>query len=247
MKFFFFLKRELYTSEGITEPIRVLKGQKVLSDGSTLIEHGITDDSTVNILIDTEECIRVFVRCGHKMITKEISNSMTVGELKVDLFTSNQVAWQLHQFQLGKVVPKDDDVIIALGDEDVPLHYYEIQTETNLTVVAPYIMINILNVNGEYLKKRVSKQIPIDGLKSDILRSKHIYTNFYYHDVIMFIKTENNTYMELDSGLQPLVGEVLVEGDTLYLNADTFFKEHYPLYHNGSKIGEVGLYTSNPC
>ena len=245
MRSFTILQGELYISREIMEPVRVLKGHQVLSDDSTLKEHGITDGSTINILIDPEECISVFVQCGPKVITKEISNTMTVTDLKTDLVKSHQVAWQLHQFELGKVVARDDGVgdgvIIALDDDDVPLHYYGIHTETNLTVVASFFMINILNVNGEYLYKRVPRQMTVRELKVDILHSRRIYTKFDYHDVMMFIKTGNDTYTELDPRVQRFVGEALGEGDTLYLSADTFFKEHYPLYYNGSEAGKVGV------
>ena len=35
--------------------VRVIKGQKVLPEGSTLEEHRITDSSTVNIVIEPEK------------------------------------------------------------------------------------------------------------------------------------------------------------------------------------------------
>ena len=223
----------------------MLKRQEVLQDGSTLEEQGITDGSTVNILIEPDECINVNVKCCPKTYTKEISKSMTVNELKIDLIKSNQVAFPLHQFELAKLVPKDgsDDTgryTAKLEDEDLPLHHYGIQTHTNLTVISPFIMIKILSINGEYLYKHVQKHMTFSQLKSKILLVQGYYT-FGYHDIIMFVKRGSDTYVELDPKTKYSVGEVLAEDDTLYLTADMFFKSYYPLYYNGSEIGKIGI------
>ena len=87
------MQREIYISGEINEPIKVLKGQKILQDGSILEEQGITDASTVNILMDLEQCISINVKCGPKIYRKEITNSVTVRELKIDLVKSNRVAF----------------------------------------------------------------------------------------------------------------------------------------------------------
>ena len=230
----------------INGPIRVLKGQNVLQDGSTLEENAITDGSTVNILIEPDQCININVKCGPKVYRKEICNSMTVGELKINLMLSNQAALQLHQFKLAKIMPKDGGVssgnnVAQLDDDYVPLHHFGIQTDTKLAVMTSFVMINILNVNGEYLYKRVPKDMTISQLRSDILISQRYTTIFGYHDVIMFIKRGKSTYVELDPEAKYSVSKVLTDDATLYLTADNFFKSHYPLYFNGSKIGKVGI------
>ena len=237
------MQREIYISGGNTEPIKVLKGLKVLQDGSTLQEHGITDGSTISILKELEQCISINVICGPKIYRKEITNSVTVRELKFDLVTSNQVTFPFNQFKLVKELWTDDevegdDVVIAveLDDEDVPLHHLGIYSEANLTVVASFIMINILNVNGEYLYKRVPKDMTVGELKTAILRS-----GFDYYDFVMFIKIGNDTFLEMGPVANYSVGELLVDDDTLYLTADTFFKSHYPLYYNGSETGKIGV------
>ena len=175
----------------------MLKRQHVLQDGSTLEEQGIKDGSTVNTLIEPDACINVNVKCGPKTYTKEISKSMTVNELKIDLVKSNQIVFPLHQFELAKVVPRDgsddsDHYIAQLDDGDLPLHHYGIQTHANLTVMSPFIMIKILSINGEYLYKHIQKHMTFSQLKSKILLVKG-YITYSYHDIIMFIKRGNDT------------------------------------------------------
>ena len=242
------MQREIYISGEINEPIKVLKGQKILQDGSILEEQGITDASTVNILMELEQCISINVKCGPKIYRKEITNSVTVREFKIDLVKSNRVAFPLNQFELAKMMRTDDNergddiiIMVELDDEDVPLHHFGIQSDTNMTVITSFIMINILNVNGEYLYRRFPKHMKVQELKSVILRSKHLYTTFDYYDFVMFVKRENETFVELDLDAEYSVNEVLAEDDTLYLTADTFFKYHYPLYFNGSEMGKIGV------
>ena len=53
----------------ITRVIRVIKGQEVLPDGSTLDEHGIIDGSTVNIIIEPEKEISIKMKHGPQEYT----------------------------------------------------------------------------------------------------------------------------------------------------------------------------------
>ena len=173
---------------------------------------------------------------------------MTVEELKIDLVKSSQVGFPIQQFELAKIVREDDNednddayFIVDLDDYFVPLHHYWIQSDANLTVVSSFIMINILNVNGEYLYKRVSKDMTISELKSDILHYKRLCTAFDFSDVVMFIKGRNDIFVELGIYGNYSVSELLAIDNTLYLTADTYFKSHYPLYFNGSEIGKIGV------
>ena len=53
----------------ITEAVRVIKGQEVLPDGSTLDEHGIIDGSTVNIVIEPDKYINLKMKLGPKLFS----------------------------------------------------------------------------------------------------------------------------------------------------------------------------------
>ena len=50
----------------ITGSVRVIKGQEVLPDGSTLEEHGIIDGSTINIVIEPEKEINLIMKLSPK-------------------------------------------------------------------------------------------------------------------------------------------------------------------------------------
>ena len=77
-------------------------------------------------------------------------------------------------------------------------------------------------------------------LKSKMLLVKG-YVTYGYHDIIMFIKRGNDTYVELDPKTKYSVGEVMTVDNNLYLTADMFFKSYYPVYYNGSEIGKIGV------
>ena len=61
-------------------PIRVIKGQEVLPDGSTLDEHGIIDGSTVNIEDeDYDKVVNLRLKLGPKEFTSSVMNYVRVG------------------------------------------------------------------------------------------------------------------------------------------------------------------------
>ena len=65
----------------ISGAVRVIKGQEVLPDGSTLDEHGIIDGSTVNIVIEPEKEINLNIKLGPKEFNQKVKNSVRVREL----------------------------------------------------------------------------------------------------------------------------------------------------------------------
>ena len=68
-----------------TGAVRVIKGQEVLPDGSTLEQSGITDGSTVSIVIEPDKQINLQMTLGPKIFTFEVNNSVTVWNLKKQL------------------------------------------------------------------------------------------------------------------------------------------------------------------
>ena len=66
----------------ITLPVRMIKEQEVLPDGSTLEKHGIIDGSTVNIVIEPEKEINLKMKLGPKEFTHKVMSSVRVRKLK---------------------------------------------------------------------------------------------------------------------------------------------------------------------
>ena len=78
----FILKKEIYRSGKIRGAMKILKGQEILPDDSTLVQHSISDGDTMSVLIELEHNIEVEVQCGPKVYKHEVSNCMTLKELK---------------------------------------------------------------------------------------------------------------------------------------------------------------------
>ena len=72
------------------------------SDGSTLEDHRITDGSAINVMTKPEQFIVINVKCGPKTYTKNVSNSLTVGQLKGQLVNTGVVAFLIDEFKLRK-------------------------------------------------------------------------------------------------------------------------------------------------
>ena len=102
----------------------MIKGQAVLSDGSTLEEHGIIDGSTVNIVIEPEKEIKLIMELGPKVFIHNVVNSVRVRELKQKLIDDRSVGFSINEFQLILSADDNDEVDddISLDDESLPLH-----------------------------------------------------------------------------------------------------------------------------
>ena len=80
----FYLQKEIYRSGKITGAVRILKGQEILPDDSTLVQHNISDGDTVNIFIEPEKQITVEVVCNLGTFKHEISNCLLVKGLQAE-------------------------------------------------------------------------------------------------------------------------------------------------------------------
>ena len=124
-----------------TGAVRILKGQDVLPDCSTLQEHGITDGDTVNIVIEPDRKININVTLGPKTFTCVVKHSLSLGELKVLLISNNQVALLPREFSLAKVILiNDEKQHVKMNKLTMPLHYYEVGDTS---------MIDVVNCNAE--------------------------------------------------------------------------------------------------
>ena len=122
----------------IAGAVRVIKGQKVLPNGSTLVEHGITDGSTINIITETDEELKKFkVKLGPKEIMVTDRNSLRVRELKQQLIDCGIVGFSLSEFTL--IISADDNKGInddtSLRDESLPLHLCGVSNNTTLRII----------------------------------------------------------------------------------------------------------------
>ena len=242
------MQKEIYKSGKITGEVRLLKGRYVIPEGSTLDQLGITDGDTINILIEPDECVEIEVKCGPKTYKLEISQSMRVEELKQLLIKNNQVAFLSKDFHIAKLVIKDGaSSEITMNDESLPLHFYGIQNESTLTVVRPFVLLNIVNIVNEIYFKQLPRDISVKQLKKTMIYAKRFYEHFDFYNIIMFTKTAENSYKKLDENLDVTIGDLFSDGDMIYLTMDNFFVYSYPLYYDGKEIGKVGIGYQESC
>ena len=134
----------------ISEAVRVIKGQEVLPDGSTLEEHGITDGSTVNIVIEPDEELNLMMKLGPKEFTQKMKSSVRVSELKQQLIDGGNVGVKPNAFTL--LIATDDNADIAadipLLDESLPLHLCGVSDNTSIRIICGNVLVSLITQYG---------------------------------------------------------------------------------------------------
>ena len=139
----------------ITGAVRVIKGQDVLPDGSTLEKQEIIDGSTVNIVIEPDKEINLKIKLGPKEFTHKVMNSVRLRELKQQLIDGGNVGFSLEDLTL--IVSADDNVDIIedipLDDESLPLHLCGVNDDMKLKVMGDKITIVLVTNFGYRYQK----------------------------------------------------------------------------------------------
>ena len=155
----------------ITGAVRVIKGQEVLPDGSTLGEHGIIDGSTVNIVIEPDKELNLKMKLGHKEFTHKGSSSVRVRDFKQQLIDGGSVGFMLDEFTL--VIPADDNNgvhdDITLDDDSLPLHLCGVSDNITLNIVSRKMMIQLFSQRGQHLYKTFPRNMTVNQMKQNIL------------------------------------------------------------------------------
>ena len=155
----------------ISGAVRVIKGQEVLPDGSTLEEHGIIDGSTVNIVIEPDKEINLEIKLGPKEFTHKVLNSVRMHELKQQLIDGGNVGFKFKDFSLLLTSVNKDGVAdnVLLQDESLPLHLYGVGDNTTLRAMGGRVTIKLVNQKGAIWYKTFSKSITVAQMKQTIL------------------------------------------------------------------------------
>ena len=226
----------------ITGAVRVIKGQEVLPDGSTLDEHGIIDGSTVNIIIEPEKEINLQIKLGPKVFSRKLLNSVRVRELKQQLIDGGNVGFLINEFQL---VSFSTWYKITLEDESLPLHLYGVGDNTTLRAMGGRVTIKLVNQKGAIWYKTFSKSITVAQMKQTILSTDTFFSadeeRNLVKDIWLFVN-QGDSYRELDD--EATIGEIISNDDTVYFIEDRFFPETAMILVNllpiGKEIGSVG-------
>ena len=212
----------------ITGAIRVIKGQEVLPDGSTLDEHGFIDGS--NIVIEPEKEISIKMKHGPQEYTQEftrkVMNSMRLRELKQQLIDGGTVGFSFKDFTLVLTsVDKDgatDNVL--LQDESLPLHLCGVSDNMRITIIGSSIKVHLITHQGEHYFKHFPRNITVNQMKKRIHRNSHFFLNpVQVEDVWLFVEHDDYNYRKLDDEA-PISAE-LSNNDIVHIVSDRFFQQ----------------------
>ena len=205
----------------ITGSVGVIKGQEVLPDGSTLEEHGFTDGSTVNIVIEPDKEINLMLMLGPKEFTHKVSSSMRVHELKQKLIDGNIVGFK--NFSLIISADDHDGVTddVTLEDESLPLHLCGVGDNTNIRIIGENMQITLVTAWGQQWYKSFPRNTSMSQMKQRIRRFLCSDDDRGLDDIWLFVQ-RGESYKKLDEDETP-IGSVMSDYDVIYLVEDKFF------------------------
>ena len=221
----------MYTSGKITGAVRLLKGQDVLPDGSTLDEHGIIDGSTVNIVIEPDKEINLKIRFGPESFSRKLKRSRSVRYLKQRMINAEQVALVQEDFDLVQISDAKKKIVL---EASLPLHYYGLTDGVVLEARLAFLRLNLEQVGTDIQwTRKTSRSATVKELK-DIIAVEIL--NKPKADISMYYERTKKL-----SDTQVLGDVVKDEFDHLYFSENKSFKNFRPVFYNGDSLGYIGV------
>ena len=234
----------------ISAAVRVIKGQEVLPDGSTLDEHGIIDGSTVNIVIEPDKEISIKIKLGPKEFTHKVLNSVRVRELKQQLIDGDVVGFKPNAFTLNISADGKDGVAanFPLLDESLPLHLYGVSDNTTIRIIGGRVQVTLVTSWRQKWYKSFPRNITVNQMKKRIRLVDRFFSaedKDLLDDIWLFVQRgESFQRIDDDYGEAP-IGSVLSDNDVIYLVEDRFFSDDaidmysFPVYYKDKRVGRV--------
>ena len=188
--------------------MRILKGQEILPDDSSLVQHEISDGDTVNIVIEPDVTITVQVKYNSNIFGHAISRSSSVDQLKQLLYDHEQVIFPVTEFDL-----LHNDV--CLDDTTLPLHTYGLVDGLQLHVAKRNFGFKVKTMKNEQIYLSVSKQATMGELQRGILSFASVKC---IEDMCLFIRLglwDRFKKLVEEDGIK--ITDVLKGGETLFL------------------------------
>ena len=241
----------------ISGAVRVIKGQEVLPDGSTLDEHGIIDGSTVNIVIEPEKEINLQIKLGPKEFTHKVSSSLRVRELKQQLIDGGTVGFTNFSLIISSSENAEITDDVPLEDESLPLHLCGVGDNSVLRMIGDNVRVHLVTQRGHHWFKQFPRNMTIGQMKKAIRSVDHFFTidrNYKYAtqndptlltDILLF-REHGESYRKMDDDEEP-IGAKLADNDVVYFIEERFFsrEEMIMVYYMGEEIGSVGWSKQN--
>ena len=186
----------IYSNMNNTLTVRVIKGQEILKDGSTLEEQGITDGSTVNII----NINIITMKLGPKEVTFSVSSSVRLPDLKQQLIDGGTVRFPLPEFRFIICADNNDGIAedISLWKESLPLHLSGVEDNTTLRIIGGSIMIQLVNQRGQQWYKPFRKTITVKDMKKTILSTGSFFSNTQFPTDIWLLVKHGECFHKLE-------------------------------------------------
>ena len=202
----------------------MIQGQKVLQDGNTLEGHGITDGSTVNIIIEPDKDINLQIKLGSKEITYKANNSVCICSLKQQLIDDGIVGLPLDKFSLMISTDQEGGITedVLLLAESLPLHLCGANDKTVINIIGGRVTVQLVNAKGNKWYKIFLKTMMINQMKQIIrsVDSVHMADVRLLMDIWLFVK-RGEIYQEID-GEGP-IGAILSDNDIIHFIGQIFY------------------------
>ena len=170
-KQFLYYQKEIYKSGKSHGPVKVLKGKEILPDDSTLEENGIVDDDAVNIVIEPEKEITIYISKCFKftpIYPYKLANSVPVSLVKKKLIMEDKMVIPESEFDLEFDQDDKREVVLKLDDLGVPLHYYGINEGSLLLIVKNFASCIIENQKGAQVHINLSAKARVGELRKKL-------------------------------------------------------------------------------
>ena len=127
MQYVSYSQKEIYRSGKITGAVRILKGQEILPDDSTLVHHNISDGNTVNIVIEPDRHITINITHNLATYKHEISSALLVKISSRNSWTPNKLYFYLTNLTFKLKYPKMVQTFLKI------IHYHYMSMEFGMT------------------------------------------------------------------------------------------------------------------
>lgn len=239
----------------ITGAVRVIKGQEVLPDGSTLDEHGIIDGSTVNIVIEPEKQVNLRIKLGPKEFTHKVKSSLRLRELKQQLIDGSNVGFTNFSLIISSSESAEITDDVPLEDALLPLHLYGVSNNSVIRIIADNIQIHLVTQRGHHWFKQFPRSMTIGQMQKAIRSVDYFFTidpgyatfndTTLLTDILLFLK-DGDSYIKLDDGEAP-IGAKLSDNNVVHFIEERFFSpwQMITVYNQDDEIGSVGWSMQN--
>ena len=209
--------------------MRILKGQEILPDDSTLVQHNISDNDTINIIIEPEKKIKLKLQFDPEEFSKTVKNSMSVKDLKQELIDSDDFAFVHNDFDPMYL---ENPVKKVKLDTSLPLHCYKIDDGATILIEKTFLLVNIRGVGGETeWIKRMPKKAKVSDLKAVILT-----------DICPKSVSNIRIYLGKKLDEEDVLGDVVEDFDEMFVFVeDKCYEDYRYVYYMGKRIALIGV------